>query len=202
MLFIIALPVIVLGEWLTGDPSEGLTVFLATCRIRPGSVHPVRDLRTPSSTGCNHLRSKPSRCPHQTVKFDSRNTHTYGWSRLVHARLTNRSLNAFALSAARAPAIFLCPLPTGCRPRAGPQCSSQSVFSDLPTRLAEALTTSSAASAASAAAWRHCGAVSACPLGLAARPASHGVSNAKTDSGNVISGRSSGPRVSRNDGQR
>jgi hypothetical protein len=161
-----------------------------------------RSAQSPSSTGCNHLRSKPSRCPHQTVKFDSRNTHTYGWSRLVHARLTNRSLNAFALSAARAPAIFLCPLPTGCRPRAGPQCSSQSVFSDLPTRLAEALTTSSAASAASAAAWRHCGAVSACPLGLAARPASHGVSNAKTDSGNVISGRSSGPRVSRNDGQR
>ena len=46
MLFIMALPVIVLGEWLTGDQSEGLTVFLAACRIRPGSVHPVRDLRS------------------------------------------------------------------------------------------------------------------------------------------------------------
>ena len=46
MLFIMALPVIVLGEWLTGGPSEGLTVFLAACRIRPGSVHPVRDLRS------------------------------------------------------------------------------------------------------------------------------------------------------------
>lgn len=35
-----------LGEWLTGHPSEGHTVFLAACRIRPGSVHPVRDLRS------------------------------------------------------------------------------------------------------------------------------------------------------------